>query len=412
MLGRFFDIFGKATEKTHEIPAEVLEIANQRLPDNFVYQIDSDGNYRAFPKADKGFKGFEMKTQYDFEKDPDLFARLKLLPREKWEQYLYRSQRSMPVKNTQMGNAEKLVSLEMLMSEPYGQEVKITDMMMYPSKFPEPIKMVFESPEGDKAEISIQQQPYDNLMEIKFANVDFPALSVTIYKYSPLVGHSDDITHSDAENPVRASYSIHTTKAESAKEVVTALHIFRGLHNGTTKVDGNPINPQNGFPEYDIEKLNSVVEFWEKALQLERILKVSFQPGADFPQEDVVFFAELVTCLLEKRAIYWEHPFNHFHVHDCKANEKGKTYDDYIGKNNIQYRFLEGPNNATLLGTEFTIYSKTIMKGFIISDVDWDDEKKQSGEIYITDGIDGPWTLSRLYITEEEAMTQEKLKKE
>ena len=409
MLGSFYDVFGKQEERTHEIPAEVLEIANKRLPDNFAYQRDKDGNYRALPKPDKVCEGIDMQPEFDLEKDPDLRARLAQIPRDKWDQYLYRSQRAIPIKSMQIGNAEKMVPFEMLVSGPYERgEVKISDIMMYPLAFVEPIKMVFESPEGDRVEISMQQQPYDNLMEIKFASVDFPALSVVIYEYSPLVDHSDDIAKTSAEARVCASYSVHATKGESARDTLAALRVFRGLHNGTTKVDGKAIERTNDLMEFDLGKIDDAVDFWEKALRLEEILGVQFKPGADFPQEDVEFFTQLVTCLLEKKPIHWEHPFNHFHVHGYQPVEAGKTFEDFIGKENIHYEFMEGPNAATLLGAEFDIFSNTKMEGFIISDVDWDDDNKQAGEIYITDGPDGPWILSRLYITKQEAVAQER----
>ena len=60
---------------------------------------------------------------------------------------------------------------------------------------------------------------------------------------------------------------------------------------------------------------------------------------------------------------------------------------------------------ATLLGTEFEIYSHTKMRDFLITNVQWDDNKKKAGEFYITDAIEKTWTLSRLYLTKDEAQT-------
>lgn len=45
--------------------------------------------------------------------------------------------------------------------------------------------------------------------------------------------------------------------------------------------------------------------------------------------------------------------------------------------------FLEEPISATLLGTEFDLYSETEMRDFIITNIEWDDESKTSGEVYI-----------------------------
>ncbi len=63
-------------------------------------------------------------------------------------------------------------------------------------------------------------------------------------------------------------------------------------------------------------------------------------------------------------------------------------------------KFLEGPIPATLLGAEFELYSETEMSGFIITNIEWDDESRTSGEMYIADEVNGEsWVLSRKYLT-------------
>lgn len=65
--------------------------------------------------------------------------------------------------------------------------------------------------------------------------------------------------------------------------------------------------------------------------------------------------------------------------------------------------FIEGPINATLLGAEFELYSKTEMKDFIITSIEWDDESKPSGEVYVADDVNGKsWVLVRKYLTVKE----------
>ena len=61
---------------------------------------------------------------------------------------------------------------------------------------------------------------------------------------------------------------------------------------------------------------------------------------------------------------------------------------------------MEGPIPATLLGAEFDLYSRTEMQDFIITNIEWDDEKKERAEVYISDVPDKQWRLTRLYMTE------------
>ena len=42
------------------------------------------------------------------------------------------------------------------------------------------------------------------------------------------------------------------------------------------------------------------------------------------------------------------------------------------------------------------------MKDFVITNIVWDDEKKESGVVYITDKPDRTWTLKQKYMTKEQ----------
>ena len=40
------------------------------------------------------------------------------------------------------------------------------------------------------------------------------------------------------------------------------------------------------------------------------------------------------------------------------------------------------------------------MQDFIITNIEWDDEKRETAEVYISDVPDKQWRLTRLYMTE------------
>lgn len=69
------------------------------------------------------------------------------------------------------------------------------------------------------------------------------------------------------------------------------------------------------------EQLKNAEEFWSTAQKLEDILGVSFIPSAEMPMEDVIFFAQLKTCLIDNKSIGWEHPFDHFHIGEIKIKD-------------------------------------------------------------------------------------------
>ena len=403
MIGKFYESFGKEKDETQELPKEVIDILNSMLPGNFMYMPDESGRYRAVPRPDKILEGIKLTTQFGFdeEKDAELIKKLKRIPRDKWDAYFYRTQMRVPIKNARIGDEEKKIPIEELSRDPLSDgEVLFTDGFMQAYAFPDPIKMIFESPEGDFAEIGIQQQAYDSLTEIKFINLDFPALKIELFQYSPLVDDADEGAHTSTNKQIVVNYSVTPSNAESVKDAVTALHLFRGLFNGTTKVNNNIVSPEGSKEKVDSKKIEDAIAFWETALKIEEKLNVRFNPKAECPEEDIRFFTELQTCLIDGKAIVWRHPFDHFHVGGFHPAQEGVSFEDFIGKDAIRYEFLEGPIPATLLGAEFDLYSRTEMQDFIITNIEWDDEKKERAEVYISDVPDKQWRLTRLYMTE------------
>ena len=404
MIGDFFESFGKEKDEQRELPQEVVNALNENLPSNFEYIIDDSGSYRAVPRAEKVLsEGIKITTQIDFDQVPELKDKLMTIPRDKWDDYLYRTQTSIPIKSAQIGDENKRIPIELISADPlHSDGATFVDGVIHPYPFQE-TKMTFESPEGDVVQIRFQQQAYDSLTEIKFSNVDFSALKIELYQYSPLIDEVEEGAHTSQERQLTVTYSVTPSKALTVKDAVTSLHIFRGLFNGTTKVDGKLISPEGGKGDVDSARIEDALNMWETALKIEEKLGVSFEPDAEFPNEDVRFFAELQTCLLEGKAILWRHPFDHFHVGDFHPTEEGMVFEDFIGNEAIRYEFLEGPIPATLLGTEFNLYSRTVMKDFVITNIEWDDESHKGAEVYITDVPEKQWCLSRLYMTKKQA---------
>lgn len=404
MIGDFMESFGKEKDERRELPREVVEALNDNLPDNFEYKMDRSGKYRAVPKVNKalGWK-MDIVTQFDFDQVPKLLNKLKTIPENKWGEYLYRTQTPLPIKSAKIGDESKRVPLEMLSTDAFHfDEVRITDCMMKPDPFPE-TRMTFESPEGDVVQMGFRQQAYDSVTEIKFANIDFSALKIELYRYSPLAVGDEDGAHTSSERQLTVKYSVEPAKASTVKDAVAALHIFRGLFNGKTKVDGKMISADNVQTQIDSDRIDDALMLWETILKIENKLEVTFDPGAELPNEDVRFLTELRTCLLEGKAILWRHPFDHFHVGGFRSVKDGVSLEDCIGNESIRYEFLEGPIPATLLGCKFDLYSRTEMKDFIITNIEWDDESRENAEIYISDGRDKQWILTRLYMTKKQA---------
>lgn len=403
MHGNFFDAFGKEEKKNRSIPKGVLDALNKTLPPNYVYVRMKDGSYKALPNPQVNLSNWVINSTFDFSKEPKLGELYATLGAEKFLEYLFRTQKAVPCKEIKIGTDEMQVSLGKLSSDPFDdQECVITQTMMYPSRYEKAQKVVFESPEGDKAEIHIQQVKYDSLTEIKNENVDFPALRIEIYQYSPLTEIDETKAYTSKEHQIRINYAVTPNKAKSSKEAVTALRIFRGLINGETRINGKRLKGESTIKqEVPIQVENSLV-FWETAVKLEEKIGIAFDPSVGITQDDAKLFTELDICMLQGKMLEWKHPFDHFHISEFHSAYGDKSFSDFIGNQNLRYVFIEGPIKVKLLGTEFDIYSKTLLSGFVITNIEWSGE--DDGEVYISDNDRGPWILSRLYCTKEEAI--------
>lgn len=406
MMVNFYEAFGNNADADNEIPQEILEELNKELPQNLVYIKDKNGKYYIVPRPDREVKTMKMTTKFDLdpEKDELLINKLRTISREKWGEYLYRTQRSIAVKDIKIGNDEQLIPLEQTMANPLSDvDIIVKECRMYPEEFPDPTPMIFESEEGDKICINFQQEAYDSLTEIKIHNVDFPALKIELFIYSPLTDVNEETAKTNEDNRISITYSITPTKASSSTVALIALRIFKGLFTGKTKVNGQVMISTSTQAKFDPQRVDDALQFWSTAVILEKKLGVSFNPSADFPMEDVKFFSELDACLNEKKKIVWKHPFDHFHVNRYHPQTEEETMDSLIGKEKMSFTFIEGPIPCTLLGTEFDIYSFSEMEELVITNIEWDDEEKQSGEVYVTDAPGKTWTLSRLYMIKEDA---------
>lgn len=386
MIADFYDTFDETPDRGSDIPQEVLDVLSKELPSNFMYFRDENGRYKAGPKPECMTELMTLKVDID---QSFIEEYLKDIPRDKWPEYLYRMQLRVPVKNVRIGNEEKQIPLENIDENLLDTDtsVKMQEAYMYPEPFPPAKELEFETVEGEKITINIAQQPYASLEETLFTNINFPALQIRFLL-------ADDYEHS------KVTYTVNPKKAVTVSDALAAIHLFSGLYHGTVKIDGEKITePVTGSSDLDMDQLNNMEDFWTIAKKLEEKLGVHFDPGAEFPMEDIVFFSQLNDCLLEEKEVEWEHPFDHFHVSGMTM--KIGQYKDILGKEGGECVFQEGPIHATLLGAEFELYSHTRLSNIVITNIVWDDEKNTSGEIYVSDPVGGKWKLYRKYMMKE-----------
>lgn len=404
MMTDFFEEFGHKADSNLKIPKEIIEELDKDLPDNLVYKYDEKGYYIAVPKTPDTPLKITTKIDVDNIKDEKLKEKLRSIPIDKWPDYLWRSQKTVPIKNAKIGNDKQKVNIEDIIGNPLSDKHgKITDAKIYPSEEFKTTKVRFEDADGVKLEMTFKQQAYDSISEVKFSNIDFPALKIDIYIYSPLVddAEKEENSQTNKNEPIHTKFFLKPTKAESVHDAITAAKISKSILTGAIKINGEIAKPSKIVGPSDLQKVDNSIWFWENAQKLEKKLNVNFDPRAEFSIEDSKLFYELIQSILENKENVLQHPFKKFHVSHFELND-GKTNFDGLPKDHLGLKCPEGPIDVTLLGATFQIYSITSLMNFDIIRIEWDDNENGGAYLYIKDSTGCVCELRRLFRTKKQ----------
>lgn len=382
MIADFYDTFDESPDNASEIPKEVLDVLSEELPSTFMYYQNKDGEYVAGPRPEHASDSMVLKVDID---KNFVETKLKNISQDKWAEYIYRMQLRVPVTRAKIGDREKQIPFENMIGNPLDGPANIKESYLYPEPFPAAKQFEFETAKGERVTISIMRKPYDSFDAVLFESIDFPALQM---KFIIADNHVDS----------KVLYTLNPQKANTVADALVAIHLFEGLYYGTIKIDGKKITGSViESSSFDAEHLESAIELWTAAKKLEDKIGVTFVPSAEFPKEDIEFFAQLDNCILRDKPVVWNHPFDHFHV--TGMDIKTENFEDILGKESVECVFLEGPIQATLLGAKFELYSQTKLSNMVITNIVWDNDDKTSGELYVSDSIGDKWKLYRKYIT-------------
>lgn len=124
MMTDFYRVFGDDADVDSRIPREILEELNKELPENLMYMQDDNGDCKVVLRPEFFSERINLTTQFalDPEKDSALRAKLKIIPRENWDQYFYRLQKRIPVKNVKLGNDHQQIPLEQMVGNPLHEK--------------------------------------------------------------------------------------------------------------------------------------------------------------------------------------------------------------------------------------------------------------------------------------------------
>lgn len=370
-------------DEQRKVPDQVIKELNLNLPKGYTYKLDKKLNQLIIvPVNDDIPKKMHIKLNL---KEMDLPAHLKA---NQLFDYLYRTQRSVEVSEGSIADDEKTLDFTDIMKDPItGKKPKgLLKFVIAPEPFPEPQPITISTVDGRKIVLKMKRVPFDSLDSIKIVNDNFPALSLRLIIPEGI---------KDQNNSLTLTVSVIPARAESIDDALTALSIFEGFVKGSLRIDDVQIgNGQGQEIKYDIKKFEEKKDFYQSIKQIEEILGIKFNPGADYPLEDAKFAWELDKTLVRNEEIVSNAPISHFHVGGA-----GVTEEDFIKKvesgNYISFTYIQ-QSKCTLLGAEFELYETILLAHVQVEKVVVDKDRKGS-EIYISNIKEDPWKLVRKF---------------
>ena len=280
MFVDFNKVFGKTPQTELKIPQALIDQLSSKLPDGFIYVVDSNNNLTISHDGKKDLKytisGMALEPtdqQKEILGDDFSFDDIMNLS--------YNSQKPVPVKlkNDKYVNINGTdIPIEQLSYNPFKPyELVIDSTYIYPFPFP-PAFTIKIGNENTKIELSIKRIPNNSLDTMAFKSDDSKCLSI-IYYLNPDI-HFFSMT-----------MNISLDKATSVQEIIESIEVYKAF---IARLD------TKNASRYDDEAL----EFWKKVKELEDTLGVVFDPhGNELEFNDVCDIEEIYQNLINKAPI-------------------------------------------------------------------------------------------------------------
>lgn len=338
MFVDFNSIFGKKTQKEIPIPPSLIEHISSSLPDGLKYEAMPDGSCHIVAESgNTSISGLVFKpTPEQKSIIGDNYTYDDVM------KFSYNSQQAICFESQTPGTIiinGNSVPAEKIVVKPFSPiEVKKSSFYIRPSAFPEPFSVEVASPK------------YKRTLNIhRVANP-----SVDISKYESDTNEPIVLTYflNSSTETVRLTASLQLNNARTIQDIVDAVSIYNAFIDGNacmagiTMHRGAAISEENKFSE------ESIV-FWEKVIELEKILNVSFVP----PKNDIDY---KTMCLIEQ---LYQSLINQKSTREAQrttsisgnwTSDMDRQLDGRIGKK--QFMFSTCEQKQKLLGVDLVVY--------------------------------------------------------
>ncbi|PHD96624.1 abortive infection system toxin AbiGii family protein [Bacillus toyonensis] len=347
-----FANFNKAilnnNQKDTKIPKEVLGSLNDSLPNDLVYVEVEDG---------KGVVGLTSNSSamefggLSFDLNNDVFAEFKPSNVNEVLEFLYRTQR----KYTISKDANEYITIngikfkiDEVIKDPFKEkEIGKYDITIYPQPFPEPFKLSFEG-KGVKKDITFKRQPFADMHKILLKNIDNETFNISCVL-------------DERDKHLKFNFSLNLENTKTVEETIEALNLYYAFVSGDIKLNGAELNKYT-IKQAEKTSVLETIKFWEKVLEIQGKLRVTFIPKSQLEIEDIVLIERLYRTLIEEK------PYKEY-INISELTLTGTDgVGDLLGHSGLSMSFHHH-DNVKVFGVDLDLYSIISYFDFKVTDI-------------------------------------------
>lgn len=293
MIPNFNKAFKSTPTAEKTIPKAVMEYLNSTAPTGTRYIQDKDGGITLIADG-KPFtiSGFTLEIPKSIKKQVESFSK------DEFNQFVYNAQMELKVNLNKDGyiiiNGEEL-PVEALHRNIYNPiKQKNMQFFLMPEPFPEVPDIKIASDKYTRI-LKMKRYPYASLTEKHFESEDGKSLKLKL-------------TMDDKKESSHIQLTYNLNCAKSVQEIVESVEIFNAFIDGKGYLMGEKI-PSDAFPDNSKDKFDKrTLDFWEKVLEVETALKLSFVPTKDSQKAETIYNIEkLYQTIILKKPIREDH---------------------------------------------------------------------------------------------------------
>ncbi|AKG36437.1 abortive infection system toxin AbiGii family protein [Paenibacillus durus] len=352
MFASFNNAF-KRKDHDIKVPKEIISYLSEQLPENFQYTRASHGAVILMPQ-DITDMNIAIKIKYPNE---EIKTSADLL------EYLYRTQQEVPIQGEEIiiNGIEFKVS-DLIKFPLSTQNLLNSEFILSPEPFQPPFAIQIEGG-GIAKEIIVQRKPLADMNKSLFESVDAGAFTISYII-------------NEKESSLKLTFNINLEKAKTIKEIIESLILFDAGQKGKIKLFGNelPAAP----PEVTDKGINETIKFWEKVIELEKRLGVTFSPNIPVSFEDARWFEKLYRSFIKERPYKEYIKLSNFTVTDVEMFEKVKDKE----RSELSISFIN-EFKLVLMGTELSLYEAAAFFNMAIKDTIPKDDKSNKFDVFV-----------------------------